>query len=60
MRALVDLVKGKYVRCLLENGDSITIHQSFLPAETKTGDILHLAFSINNAATEKQREYYES
>ena len=56
MRAVVDSASGSYFRCLLENGDLVTIHKSFLPEDVHEGSVLQVAFTLNEQATKKQKE----
>lgn len=56
MRAVIDSVKGAYYRCLLENGDTINIHKSYLPENVHEGAILKIQFSIDEEGTKKQQE----
>ncbi len=56
MRAVIDSAKGQFFRCLMENGDLITIHKSCLPAEAQEGDILQVQFTLDQEGTRKQRE----
>lgn len=59
MHAMIDSIKGKFVRCLLENGDLVTVHNSIIPKGCKAGDILNVSFSLDENATRRQRELME-
>ncbi len=56
MRAVVDSKKGMFFRCLIENGDLVTVHKTFLPEGTAEGDVLNVQFSRDEEATRRQRE----
>ena len=56
MRAVIDSAFGVYFRCLLENGDLITVHKSFLPEEAKEGVVIQVSFALDEAANKKQQE----
>lgn len=56
MRALIDGKSGEFVRCLMENGDLLTVHVSVLPQGCEAGDVLRLQFVKDDVASQKQRE----
>jgi len=56
MQAVIDSVKGQYYRCLMENGELITIHKAFLPEGVHEGDILNVQFTLDSEGSKKQRE----
>jgi hypothetical protein len=56
MRGLIDSIKGAFARCLLENGDVVTVHRSVLPETLQEGDVVRVQFTIDQEASDKQRE----
>lgn len=56
MRAVIDSCKGAYFRCLVENGDLLTIHRDMLPSGVAEGDVLKVSFSLDADATKRQKE----
>ncbi|OQA08518.1 MAG: hypothetical protein BWY66_00955 [bacterium ADurb.Bin374] len=56
MRAVIDSSKGAYYRCLVENGDLLTIHRDMLPDGVGEGDVLKVSFSLDTEATKRQKE----
>jgi hypothetical protein len=60
MRAVIDSIKGVFVRCLVENGDMITIHKNLLPAEVIEGDVLNVHLELDQEGTKRQRELMKS
>ena len=56
MQAVIDSYKGEYFRCLLENGDLISIHKSNLPDSTEVGKVIKINFEIDEEASKKQKE----
>lgn len=56
MRAVIDSVSGDYFRCLLENGDLISIHKDYLPKNVEVGNVLTVKFSIDKEASRRQKE----
>lgn len=56
MRAVIDSSKGAYFRCLVENGDLLTIHREMLPNGVREGDVLTVSFSLDAEATKRQKE----
>ncbi|MGM0598573.1 MAG: DUF3006 family protein [Candidatus Rifleibacteriota bacterium] len=56
MQAVIDSIKGEYFRCLLENGDLINIHKSYVNEEIVTGDIIKIEINKDVEATKKQKE----
>ena len=59
MRALIDGKEGEFIRCLLENGDQLTLHVSAVPPECVPGDIVRVQLVKDDAATQRQREVME-
>lgn len=50
MKAVIDLIKEDYIRCLLENGETITFHLSeFNNEEIKLGDSVNIKISLNKS-----------
>ncbi|MBU1107067.1 MAG: DUF3006 domain-containing protein [Candidatus Riflebacteria bacterium] len=56
MQAVVDSKHGDYFRCLLENGDVISVYKEDLSAEIDIGDIVNVSFVKDNEASARQRE----
>jgi len=56
MRGVIDEISGSYLRCLMQNGDVLRLHKSLLPAETKEGDVIQLAVTLDQEGTRRQRE----
>ncbi len=56
MKAVVDSMQGEYFRCLLENGDVLSVYKSYLSDEIKVGDVLDIAFTKDQEASAKQQE----
>ncbi|MBF0543305.1 MAG: DUF3006 domain-containing protein [Candidatus Riflebacteria bacterium] len=56
MQGVIDQVKGKYLRCVLENGDIVKIHKSMFNKEVTEGDVIKLTFEFDEEGTKKQRE----
>lgn len=56
MQAVIDLITGDYYRCLLENGDLISIHKEFLPDNITIGDIVKIQFNKDEEASKRQKE----
>ncbi len=56
MRAVIDSSKGAYFRCLVENGDLLTVHRSMLPEGLSEGDVLQVSFALDVEATKRQKE----
>lgn len=56
MRAVIESIKGSFVRCLIETGDSVTISKKALPEELREGDIIRVKIEVDEEATKKQRE----
>ena len=56
MKAVIDSAHGKYFKCLLENGDIITLHQSSFSAEVKPGTVVKISFEIDKDSSKKQTE----
>lgn len=56
MRAVVESVEGKMVRCLMENGDILTVARQQFPEEVKEGDVIKLSFSLDAEGTKRQKE----
>lgn len=56
MRAVVESVQGQLVRCLMENGDILTIARHQLPQEVREGDVIRLSFEIDAEGTKRQKE----
>ena len=56
MRAVIDSKPGKFFKCLLENGDIITLHESCFPKEIEVGNVVKISFEIDSEASEKQSE----
>ncbi len=56
MQAVIDLITGDYYRCLLENGDLISIHKEFLPDDVTIGDIVKIQFNKDEEASKRQKE----
>jgi hypothetical protein len=56
MQAVIDLITGDYYRCLLENGDLISIHKEFLPDDVTIGDIVKIQFKKDEEASKRQKE----
>ncbi len=56
MQAVIDSIIGDYFRCLLENGDLVSIHKEYLPEKVEVGNVLKISFSIDEAASKRQKE----
>jgi len=56
MRAIVDSIKGSNVKCLLENGDLITLKKKMLPEGIGEGDVVRMSFELDQDATKRQKE----
>jgi len=56
MQTVIDSIKGNYFKCLLENGDIITLHKSCFPENIEVGNIVKLTFELDKEATEKQNK----
>ncbi|HNV70732.1 MAG TPA: DUF3006 domain-containing protein [Candidatus Ozemobacteraceae bacterium] len=56
MRAVVESVEGKMVRCLMENGDILTVGRQQLPDDVKEGDVIKLSFTLDTESTKRQKE----
>ena len=56
MKTVVDSIKGNYYKCLLENGDIITLHKSCFPENIQIGNILKLSFELDKKASEQQNQ----
>ncbi len=60
MRAIVDSIKGSSVKCLIENGDILTVKKKFLPDGIVEGDVLKVSMELDKTETKKQRELIKS
>ena len=56
MQAVIDSNNGVYFRCLLENGDLVSVHQDYLPKDIKVGDVVVVAFTKDEKASDRQKE----
>lgn len=56
MKAVIDSYNSDFYRCLVENGDFLSIHKSYLPADIKVGDVVNISFEKDQKATERQKE----
>ncbi|MEW6709951.1 MAG: DUF3006 domain-containing protein [Candidatus Riflebacteria bacterium] len=56
MQAIIDSIHGDYFRCLLENGDLISIHKEYLPKNVEVGNVVKVQFSIDEEASRRQKE----
>lgn len=56
MQAVIDSIHGDYFRCLLENGDLISVHKDYLPEGIEVGSILKIQFGLDEEATRRQKE----
>ncbi|GAB4272029.1 MAG: hypothetical protein Kow0029_10270 [Candidatus Rifleibacteriota bacterium] len=56
MQAVIDSVNGEYFRCLLENGDLVSVHKDYLPEGIEIGDIVKVQFLKDEEATRRQKE----
>jgi hypothetical protein len=56
MKAVIDSINGDYCRCLLENGDLLSIHKQYLPQKVELGFVLKVEFSIDEEASRRQKE----
>ena len=56
MQAVIDSINGDYFRCLLENGDLISIHKEYLPEKIEVGNVVKIHFSIDEEASKRQKE----
>jgi hypothetical protein len=56
MQAVIDSINGDYFRCLLENGDLISIHKEYLPEKIEVGNVVKIQFSIDEEASKRQKE----
>ncbi len=56
MQAIIDSIQGDYFRCLLENGDLISIHKEYLPKNVEVGNVVKVQFSIDEEASRRQKE----
>ena len=56
MHAVIDSINGDYFRCLLENGDLISIHKEYLPEKIEVGNVVKIQFSIDEEASKRQKE----
>lgn len=54
MQTVIDSIKGNYYKCLLENGDIITLHKSCFPDNSKIGNIFKLSLELDKEASENQ------
>lgn len=60
MKALVDSVKAKFCRCLLENGDYITVSIDEMPENVKVGDVITVSFFTNVEASKQLQQMIEN
>lgn len=56
MQAVIDSVSGDYFRCLLENGDLISVHKDYLPEGIEVGVIVKIQIFKDEEATKRQKE----
>jgi hypothetical protein len=56
MQAVIDSVNGEFFRCLLENGDLVSVHKEYLPEGIEVGDVMKLNFSKDEEASKRQKE----
>ncbi|MFZ5951186.1 MAG: DUF3006 domain-containing protein [Candidatus Rifleibacteriota bacterium] len=56
MQAIIDSIHGDYFRCLLENGDLISIHKEYLPKNVEVGNVVKVQFSVDEEASRRQKE----
>ena len=57
MQALVDNKSGDYFRCLLENGDVLSLHKTCFEGSIEIGDVVAVSFKKDVEATKKQKEF---
>lgn len=55
MQAVVDSKSGAYFRCMLENGDIITINSSDIDQAISIGDIVEVVIKKDEKASERQK-----
>lgn len=56
MQAVIDSISGDFFRCLVENGDVLTVHKDMLPHEIEVGDVLKIGFEKDEKASSRQKE----
>ncbi|MDN5279771.1 MAG: hypothetical protein PWR01_3736 [Clostridiales bacterium] len=56
MQAVIDSMNGDYFRCLIENGDLISIHKEYLPQNIQVGDVIKVVFEKDEDASKRQKE----
>ena len=60
MRAVVESIQGRFVRCLLENGEILTVSQNHLSHSAKEGDVVQVKLELDQEQTRKQKEFMTS
>ncbi|MBF0408372.1 MAG: DUF3006 domain-containing protein [Candidatus Riflebacteria bacterium] len=56
MQGVIENISGTYLRCVLENGDVVKIHNKHIGKEVNLGDVLKVTFAVDEEATKAQRE----